>query len=204
MKIIGAYLSEGSQDTTTGMNILVWPDSAMIRTGKPVFIPDDDEEYQILPGIGVKIKAVGKTIQERFAGRYYDEVMPLAFILKNETAEDLAKRLDPKACDIVADCSVICGDPIPIKEIEAKPTVRVEFGIRSLQPEDGEEPVELKFDLSNLRLGLAHAIVRGSQDNTLKTGDIVAYILPMGLGTRVDNLVKFSLNGNPLLENKLK
>lgn len=192
MKIIAVYGQDRVQ--ADAMKIMVWPDSVMIRSGKPLFLPEYGE-YGVKGGIGVKINAVGKSIRPKFAGRYYSEITPMAFILPQNVIDCLEEGGDPLACDIVADYSIICGDYIqPFAEsflIEIR-----EEGIRHYQ-----HNVEIR-DLSNL---IASAIATASRQNTLKTGDIVGIVLPGSLKAEYDSILKMTFGQEfSLLVNKLK
>ena len=50
------------------------PDSSIIRSGNPFFVPDFDTRFVALPSIAVRICKLGKGIAPRFVPRYYDEV----------------------------------------------------------------------------------------------------------------------------------
>lgn len=169
MKILAAYESNIGAGPA-GTKVVVWPDSVMIRSRKPLFLPDDGD-YFLHRGLCVRIDAVGKSIAGRFAGRYYNEMAPMAFVLPAAVSDLLAEGNDPAACDIVADYSLICGDFIP---------------------KGG--------DLA----AIDAAIVEASRRNTLKTGDIVAILPPEREKAERDTVVKISLEGKTLLENKLK
>lgn len=48
------------------------PDSALLRTGNPFFVPDFDSEFRAFPSICFRIGRLGKSIASRFAYRYID------------------------------------------------------------------------------------------------------------------------------------
>ncbi len=50
------------------------PESALLREGKPFFIPDFSDRFDYECELVVRISKLGKDIEERFAHRYYDEV----------------------------------------------------------------------------------------------------------------------------------
>ncbi|MDR1809555.1 MAG: fumarylacetoacetate hydrolase family protein [Prevotella sp.] len=50
------------------------PDSAVLKNGKPFFIPDFSDDIHYEAELVVKISRLGKNIAERFAHRYYDEI----------------------------------------------------------------------------------------------------------------------------------
>lgn len=186
MKIIAVYDSlrpSGKKEK----EILVWPDSAMIRSRKPLFLEEGRQYVHI--GIAARIDAVGKSIRPKFAGRYYSELAPMAFILTEKVSDLLENGMDPAACDIVADYTLICGDFVTPERLENIEVSR-----------SGGEVDTRIFRKETIDEAIAVASVR----NTLKTGDIVAVI---GLGrfqAQSDMILKISSDKNTLLENKLK
>lgn len=174
MKIIATYKSPKDEGPAC-IKTLVWPDSAMIRSGKPVFLPE--EETLMLPAMCVRIDAVGKTVAPKFAGRYYNEIAPMAFLLSRASASAIAEGKLPEADDIVADYSVICGD---------------------FTDKEG-------LGLEGFRSIIADSIAAASRRNTLKTGDIVAYITENSpVHVEPDTKLTMKIGGKTLMENKLK
>ncbi len=54
--------------------IFLKPDSAILKDGKPFFIPDFSNEVHYETEVVVRICRLGKNIAPRFASRYYDAV----------------------------------------------------------------------------------------------------------------------------------
>lgn len=52
------------------------PDSAIIKDGKPFFIPASAPEWQYSCGVAVRVCRLGKNISEKFAPRYIDAYAP--------------------------------------------------------------------------------------------------------------------------------
>lgn len=213
MKIIAAYHSASSR-ADTGMNIMVWPDSAWIRSGKPVFLPDDRALF-VWVGLAAQISAVGKSIRMNFAHRYYRYATPVAFILGDAPVSALKAHGDPRACDIVTDCSALCGAFLQVEAL-GNP-LRLSIGLSplaaSIYPrEENSSSEEIKCEMETkeeINLAdplecLAKAIATASMDNTLKTGDLVGFMLPNFYKAEPDTLLKIDVDGLPLLENKLK
>lgn len=68
------------------------PDTAILLKKQPFFIPDFSNEIHYEVEVLVKIKKIGKHIQEKFAHKYYDEVgLGIDF-----TARDLQNKLKDK------------------------------------------------------------------------------------------------------------
>ncbi len=63
------------EKNTTGKPIFyLKPDTALLRNNNPFFIPDFSNEIQCEAGLIVKINRLGKSIQTRFANRYFEEI----------------------------------------------------------------------------------------------------------------------------------
>ena len=54
--------------------LLTMPDSALLKDGKPFFVPDWCASVDLGASLAVRICRLGKSIPERFAHRYYDAV----------------------------------------------------------------------------------------------------------------------------------
>lgn len=199
MKIILSYFSDkGCADT--GQNILVWPDSSLIHTGKPLFLADD-EPYCALPGLIARITSVGKTVSRKFASRYYKEVAPCMIFVTEKVAGQIINHEDPAACDIAADYSIVCGK---FKECMAPSSqdTMIEVVLSPLTPEN----VEFKetFRMNGFDTCMEDAIVTASKKNTIKTGDFVGTLLPKRYTADPDTLLRVKIGDEVLIETKLK
>ena len=68
--------------------IFMKPDSAILKDGKPFFIPDFSNEVHYETELVVRINRLGKNIASRFAHRYYDAVT----VGIDFTARDLQRK----------------------------------------------------------------------------------------------------------------
>lgn len=68
--------------------IFMKPDSALLKDGKPFFVPDFSDEIQYETELVVRICRLGKNIAPRFAHRYYDGVT----VGIDFTARDLQRK----------------------------------------------------------------------------------------------------------------
>lgn len=201
MKIIAGYpsISENGSFVT---KVMVWPDSVLIKSGKPVFIPENGN-YDIFWGVGAKITSVGKSIRKKFAGRYYNEVAPVAFLLNKEASSKLQVKHDPSACDIVEDYSVICGDFIPSDELKGNCKLKVSMRSLDSQELSGTDCFE-EATLKDVDDTLNEVMETASKRNTIKTGDLVACFLDGHFSAKTDTVLSIGINHRILLENKLK
>ena len=51
-------------------------DSCMLVNRKPFFAPDDSHDIRVTPCVVLRVSRLGKSIEQRFADRYYDAVAP--------------------------------------------------------------------------------------------------------------------------------
>jgi 2-keto-4-pentenoate hydratase/2-oxohepta-3-ene-1,7-dioic acid hydratase in catechol pathway len=72
--------------------VFMKPDSAILQSDKPFFIPDFTDNVHHELEVVVKIKKVGKHIQKKFASKYYEEIT----VGIDFTARDLQSQLKEK------------------------------------------------------------------------------------------------------------
>lgn len=97
MKIFGVgmnyveHLAELHQHPLRGQDPVIFTkaDSALLTDGKPFFIPSYTQRCEYETELVVRINHLGRSIPERFAHRYYDEVT----VGIDFTARDIQERL---------------------------------------------------------------------------------------------------------------
>ena len=161
-------------------------DSALVLSGRPVFVPDIPEvaSWQAQPMVAVRVSRLGKSVGRKFASRYYD-------------ALTLALRLMP-----------LDADGREMKGIASL----VDFGLAVGQWTDVETMTEgeVSFGDDRCNLGavseLAHDMIVGvSRMATLKIGDILLSRLPLApRGVEPGTKVSLALGDSPLLETKIR
>lgn len=101
----------------TEPTIFMKSDSALLKDGKPFFIPDFSNEIHYETEIVVKIDRLGKNIAERFAHRYYQEVT----VGIDFTARDWQRKLRaeglPWELSKAFDNSAVIGTLVPLEEL---------------------------------------------------------------------------------------
>ncbi len=87
-----AHIDELKNERPTDPVIFMKPDTSVLLKKQPFFIPEFSEDVHHEVEILVKIKKVGKHIEEKFANTYYDEIgLGIDF-----TARDLQSKLKEK------------------------------------------------------------------------------------------------------------
>ena len=82
MKIIGFANIEGKPQ------MVLKSDSCMLVNRKPLFTPDDAQDLRMTRCVVLRVSRLGKSIEQRFADRYYDAVAPgLDFVVWDKLEE---------------------------------------------------------------------------------------------------------------------
>lgn len=155
--------------------IFLKPDSALLKDGRPFFLPDFSQDMQYEAEIVVRICRLGKHIAPRFAHRYYDAVT----VGIDFTARDLQHRFrvagHPWELSKGFDGSAVVGNFLPLA-----------------QPESDIRQLSFRLDIdgktvqqgctADMLLGVDDIIAYVSRFMTLKTGDLLFTGTPEGAG----------------------
>lgn len=163
---------------------LLYPDSAVIRDGKPFFVPSFSSGWTWCIGPAWRVCRLGKTIGARFAGRYYDAVTLCMF----PCPDDLPAGYGAVATTF--DGAVILGSWLPLPEEGASLVCTVDGVTIDFGP-DGSS--------------LSETIPWISRYCTLKIGDvIVSSVADIGFDIPIDSHIVASLNGRTCLDFRIK
>lgn len=182
---------DGRQYKTAEPVVFMKPESALLKNGKPFFLPEHlgrvDHEVEVV----VRICRLGKNISERFAHRYYDAVT----VGIDFTARDLQRRLKDN------------GHPWEIAKAFDGSAALGEW------KEGVEEVQNLQFHLdingktvqagctSDMLYKVDELISYISRFFTLKTGDMLFTGTPVGVGpVHVDDHLEGYLGDEKLLD----
>jgi 2-keto-4-pentenoate hydratase/2-oxohepta-3-ene-1,7-dioic acid hydratase in catechol pathway len=174
------------------------PDTAILKNGKPFFLPDFSEDMQYEAEIVVQIDRLGKNIGRRFAHRYFHDIT----IGIDMTARDLQRRLKengfPWELSKAFDYSAVIGGFIPLAEAGGD--------INNL-------PFHLEIDGKTVQTGntadmlfkIDELIEYVSRYITLRTGDLIFTGTPAGVGKiAVGNHLQGYVGGQKLLDFRIK
>jgi 2-keto-4-pentenoate hydratase/2-oxohepta-3-ene-1,7-dioic acid hydratase in catechol pathway len=174
--------------------IFMKPDTALLKDGKPFYLPCFSSDMQYEAEIVVKINRLGKNISKRFAHRYYNEVT----IGIDMTARDLQQKfrqegLSWELCKSF-DNSAVIGDFIPLNDLEN--------GIDSLSFRldiDGKTVQESNTALMNFKTD--EIIEYVSRFITLRMGDLIFTGTPSGTGSvEINNHLQGYIGEKKLLD----
>jgi 2-keto-4-pentenoate hydratase/2-oxohepta-3-ene-1,7-dioic acid hydratase in catechol pathway len=177
--------------------VFMKPDSALLKKNKPFFLPDFSDNIHYEVEVVVKISRLGKSIEARFAHRYYDEITLGIDI----TARDIQNRNSsagyPWELSKGFDGAAPVGTFVPVS------------GIRDINDLDFRLDINgtmvQQSNTSDMIFGVDRIIEYVSRFFTLKTGDLIFTGTPSGVGQlkRNDNLVAY-LGDTPLLDFMIK
>ena len=149
-------------------------DTALLKDGKPFFIPDHLGSIEYETELVVRICKLGKTIPVRFAPRYYDAVT----VGIDFTARELQSRLREQGLpwDLCKgfDGAAALGEFVPLDKVKPIQNLRFRLDINGTTVQEGYSGDMLhKVD---------EIISYISQYFTLRTGDLLYTGCPTGCG----------------------
>ena len=159
-------------------------DSALLKPGRPFFVPDHLGRIDYEAEVVVRICRLGKNIPERFAYRYYDAVT----IGIDFTARDLQKKASeagqPWTICKGFDGSAAIGEWMPKENLYTEQSAEGEYsGIQRLRfhLDINGQTVQEGYT-SDMLYNVDEIIAYISKFFTLKTGDLLYTGTPAGVG----------------------
>lgn len=170
------------------------PDTALLKDGKPFFLPPFSEQIEYETELVVRISRLGKNIAPRFAHRYYDAVT----VGIDFTARDLQARLraegSPWEISKGFDGSAVVGDFIPVDEVAGN-LQDLHFSLRI----DGKEVQ--RGHTADMIFPVDEMIAYISRFYTLRMGDLLFTGTPEGVGpVAIGNRLQGYLGERQLLD----
>lgn len=200
MKIIAIgmnYAAHNEEMRHTRVNtapvIFMKPDSAILKDGKPFFLPDFSEEIHYETEVVVRINRLGKNIAPRFAHRYYDALT----VGIDFTARDLQRKFreagNPWELCKGFDNSAAIGTFVPITQFADVQQLQFSLQIDGQTVQQG--------CTANMLFGIDEIIAYVSKFVTLKIGDLLFTGTPSGVGpVSVGQHLQGFLEGEKLLD----
>lgn len=181
MKIIAVGMNYAQHNKELGHTvenkepvIFMKPDSAILKDGKPFFIPDFSNEVHYETELVVRINRLGKNIAPRFANRYYDAVT----VGIDFTARDLQRQFrevgNPWELCKGFDSSAAIGTFVPVERFKDIQCLNFHLDI-------DEQTVQTGYT-GDMLFKIDDIIAYVSRFVTLKIGDLLFTGTPVGVG----------------------
>ncbi|MBO4753759.1 MAG: fumarylacetoacetate hydrolase family protein [Bacteroidales bacterium] len=184
----------------SGITLFLKPDTALTRPDWPFFVPDWSKQIDYETELVVRINRLGKSIPERFAHRYYDEItLGIDF-----TARDIQKQLSQKGLpwEIAKgfDGAAYCGQKwLHLSEMNDKNVQDLHF---EMQLNGETRQVGWTGDMIHT---VDQIIAYASQFYLLKTGDLIFTGTPAGVGSvKEGDIITAQLEGTDVLNCRCK
>lgn len=164
----------GHTEINTEPVIFMKPDSAILKDGKPFFMPDFSKEIHYETELVVRINRLGKNIATRFASRYYDAVT----VGIDFTARDLQQKFrengQPWELCKSFDSSAVIGNFVEVDRYKDVQDLHFHLTIDGKEVQRGCTK-DMLFRIDDI-------IAYVSQFVTLKIGDLLFTGTPVGVG----------------------
>lgn len=173
--------------------IFMKPDSAILKDGKPFFIPDFTQRVDYETELVVRICRLGKHIAPRFAHRYYDAVtVGIDFTARDLQNEFRAEGMPWELCKGFDDSAVL-GTFVPTERVADIQNLHFHLDIDGQTVQRGHTR-DMLFKVDEI-------IAYVSQFCTLKIGDLLFTGTPVGVGpVSVGQHLQGYLEGEKLLD----
>lgn len=173
------------------------PDTSLLKNNKPFFLPDFSKEIHHEVELVIKIGKVGKSIAEKFAHRYYDEIgIGIDFTARDLQAKAKEKGL-PWEIAKGFEGSAPLGKFLPKKSFSSLQNIHFHLDINEKTIQTGTS-ADMIFSFDRI-------VSYVSQFFPLKTGDLIFTGTPAGVGpVHTGDHLKAYIEDQCLLECKIK
>ncbi len=171
-------------------------DSAILRTGEPVFVPDPADRWLSAVAPAIRIHRLGTAIKASRAAAYYDAIAPVHILTPSDPA--LADGLSP----YIIDRALAPGLWVHVSEPRHRYTLRADT--RPIGAATPTKAAGIEFCLADLNVDRSIEIL--SRHMSFRTGDILVFRshrLDLGV-TVLDTTVTADIDGERLLNIRLK
>lgn len=187
----------GREESPAIPTVFMKPETALLKDGKPFFLPHFSERIEHEAEVAVRICRLGKNIAPRFAYRYYDALT----VGVDFTARDVQARLReqgaPWEIAKAFDGSAALGTWVDKTTLPLEEGIPFSLQINGVTVQSG--------NTRDMICGIDEIIAYVSRFFTLKMGDIIYTGTPQGVGpVHIDDHVTGYLGDNKVLEFNIK
>ncbi len=175
------------------------PETALTREDWPFFVPDWSQQVECETHLVIRINHLGKSIPERFASRYYDEVTVGLTFTTRDIQNQLKEKGLPWEISTGFDGASYVGKWVKLKDILSKYPLSIPFSTTL----NGQPCAEA--NTTDMLHSIDEIVSYVSQFYLLKTGDLIFTGAPSSFGPlKEGDVICASLCGSQLLECRCK
>lgn len=209
MKIFCIDKNYRPQEKTEKPILYMKPETALTREDWPFFVPDWSQQVECETHLVVRINHLGKSIPERFANRYYDEVTVGLTFTTRDIQNQLKKKGLPWEISTGFDGASYVGKWVKLDDVLSKYSSS-KGGVETTTPSlpfsttlNGQPCAEA--DTADMLHTIDEIVSYVSQFYLLKTGDLIFTGSPTSFGPlKEDDVICASLCESQLLECRCK
>ena len=173
------------------------PDSALVISNRPFFYPEFSKDVHHELEVVIRISRLGRSIEERYAGRYFNEVgLGVDFTARDLQAEQKKKGL-PWEIAKGFDYSAPISEFFPVEKYKDLHNLSFRLDVNGKTVQDGSTSLMI-FSFEKI-------ISYVSRFMTLKTGDLIFTGTPAGVGpVAIDDRLEAYLEGEKMMDFPVK
>jgi len=192
-----AHAKELNNEVPDSPVFFLKPDSALVLANRPFFYPEFSKDVQYELEVVIKINRLGKSIEEQYASRYYNEVaLGVDFTARDLQAEQKKKGL-PWEIAKGFDYSAPVSEFFPLNEFGDIHNLSFRLDLNGKTVQEG--------NTSLMIFSFEKVIAYVSRFMTLKTGDMIFTGTPAGVGpVAIDDRLEAYLEGKKLMDFPVK
>lgn len=187
----------GREETPSQPVIFLKPETALLKDGKPLFLPPFSNRIEHEAEVVVRICRVGKNVAPRFAHRYYDAVTLGVDFTARDMQQQLRQAGAPWELAKGFDGSAAIGSWIDKEELPMESGIDFSLQLNGHTVQNGNTR-DMIHSIDNI-------IAYVSQFFTLKMGDILYTGTPAGVGpVAINDHITGYINDRKVLEFNIK
>jgi 2-keto-4-pentenoate hydratase/2-oxohepta-3-ene-1,7-dioic acid hydratase in catechol pathway len=192
-----AHARELNNEVPTSPVFFMKPDSALVISNRPFFYPDFSSDVHHELEVVIKISRLGRSIEEKYAHRYFNEVgLGVDFTARDLQAEQKKKGL-PWEIAKGFDYSAPISEFFPVEKYQDMHNLSFRLDKNGKTVQDGSTSLMI-FSFEKI-------ISYVSRFMTLKTGDLIFTGTPAGVGpVAIDDRLEAYLEGEKLMDFPVK
>lgn len=192
-----AHAHELNNEVPTKPVFFMKPDSALVISNRPFFYPDFSKDVHHELEVVIRIDRLGRSIEEKFASRYFSEVALGVDFTARDLQSEMKKKGLPWEIAKGFDYSAPVSEFVPVSKFKDIHDLSFRLDLNGNTVQDGNTSLMI-FSFEKI-------ISYVSRFMTLKTGDLIFTGTPAGVGpVAVNDRLEAFLEGEKMMDFPVK